>query len=246
MEKKPISPSGFSGRQLTATILIACGVLLLGRNFGLVSYELFHVIVSWPMLLIVLGAYSFLRRQAFTGVMLFAIGLCFILPRLGWLPWAPANVSAVLWPALLVCIGISIFYRPRHKRREWRVRDEKGFTTTQHNSGDGFVRSDNVFGGVKQVVLDEVFKGAEIRNSFGGTVLDLRRTNIELGETFINVECNFGGVEIYVPLDWRVDLQANAFLGGCEDKRVPGVNIDQSRMLVVIGNVSFGGVEIKG
>ena len=53
-------------------------------------------------------------------------------------------------------------------------------------------------------------------------------------------------VEIYVPLDWRVDLQANAFLGGCEDKRVPGVNIDQSRRLVVIGNVSFGGVEIKG
>lgn len=82
--------------------------------------------------------------------------------------------------------------------------------------------------------------------ALGGTVLDLRRTNIEQGETYIDVECVFGGVEIYVPLDWRVDLQANVFLGGCEDKRVPGVNIDQSRSLVVIGNVSFGGVEIKG
>lgn len=246
MEKKSTSPSGFTGRQLMATILIACGVLLLGRNLGFVPYELFRVIVSWPMLLIVLGAYSFLRRQAFTGVVLFAVGFCFILPRLGWLPWAPANVSAVLWPVLLVCIGIAFFYRPRHKKREWKMRDEAGFNTQQHNSGDGFVRSDNVFGGVKQVVLDEVFKGAEIRNSFGGTVLDLRRTNIEQGETYIDVECNFGGVEIYVPLDWRVDLRANAFLGGCEDKRVPGVNIDQTRTLVVIGNVSFGGVEIKG
>ena len=132
------------------------------------------------------------------------------------------------------------------KLRERKIQSETDFTTRQHHSGDGFVRSDNVFGGVKQVVLDEVFKGAEIRNSFGGTVLDLRRTNIEQGETYIDVECNFGGVEIYVPLDWRVDLQANAFLGGCEDKRVPGVNIDQSRRLVVIGNVSFGGVEIKG
>lgn len=34
MEKKSATPSGFTGRQLMATILIACGVLLLGRNFG--------------------------------------------------------------------------------------------------------------------------------------------------------------------------------------------------------------------
>ncbi|WP_455585331.1 LiaF transmembrane domain-containing protein [Bacteroides sp.] len=246
MEKKSTSPSGFTGRQLAATILIVCGVLLLGRNLGLVSYDLFRVIVSWPMLLIVLGAYSFLRKQAFTGIILFAIGFCFILPRLGWLPWAPAHVSAVLWPVLLVCIGIAFFYHPRRVRTEWKMQGKEDFTTREHKSGDGFVRSDNVFGGVKQVVLDEVFKGAEIRNSFGGTVLDLRRTNIEQGETYIDVECNFGGVEIYVPSDWRVDLQANAFLGGCEDKRVTGVNIDRSRTLVVIGNVSFGGVEIKG
>ena len=228
MEKKSATPSGFTGRQLMATILIACGVLLLGRNLGIFPNRIFHIIVSWPMLLVVLGAYSFLRRQAFTGVVLFAIGLCFILPRLGWLPWGPANVSAVLWPVLLVCVGIAFFYRPQCRKRERKIQSETDFTTRQHHSGDGFVRSDNVLGGVKQVVLD------------------LRRTNIEQGETYIDVECNFGGVEIYVPLDWRVDLQANAFLGGCEDKRVPGVNIDQSRRLVVIGNVSFGGVEIKG
>ena len=246
MEKKSATPSGFTGRQLMATILIACGVLLLGRNLGIFPNRIFHIIVSWPMLLVVLGAYSFLRRQAFTGVVLFAIGLCFILPRLGWFPWGLANVSAVLWPVLLVCVGIAFFYRPQCRKRERKIQSETDFTTRQHHSGDGFVRSDNVFGGVKQVVLDEVFKGAEIRNSFGGTVLDLRRTNIEQGETYIDVECNFGGVEIYVPLDWRVDLQANAFLGGCEDKRVPGANIDQSRRLVVIGNVSFGGGEIKG
>ena len=113
MEKKSATPSGFTGRQLMATILIACGVLLLGRNLGIFPNRIFHIIVSWPMLLVVLGAYSFLRRQAFTGVVLFAIGLCFILPRLGWLPWGPANVSAVLWPVLLVCVGIAFFYRPQ-------------------------------------------------------------------------------------------------------------------------------------
>ena len=103
-----------------------------------------------------------------------------------------------------------------------------------------------MFSGVKQVVLDELFRGASIRNSFGGTELDLRRTDIPLGETYIDIECNFGGVEIYVPLDWKIELQANAFLGSCEDKRIPGINIDQSRVLVIRGNVSFGSIEIKG
>ena len=53
MEKKSATPSGFTGRQLMATILIACGVLLLGRNLGIFPNRIFHIIVSWPMLLVV-------------------------------------------------------------------------------------------------------------------------------------------------------------------------------------------------
>ena len=54
MEKKSATPSGFTGRQLMATILIACGVFLLGRNLGIFPNRIFHIIVSWPMLLVVL------------------------------------------------------------------------------------------------------------------------------------------------------------------------------------------------
>ena len=46
MEKKSATPSGFTGRQLMATILIACGVLLLGRNLGIFPNRIFHIIVS--------------------------------------------------------------------------------------------------------------------------------------------------------------------------------------------------------
>ena len=45
---------------------------------------------------------------------------------------------------------------------------------------------------------------------------------------------------------YKVVTEANAFLGSCEDKRIPGINIDQSRVLVIRGNVSFGSIEIKG
>ena len=43
-------------------------------------------------------------------------------------------------------------------------------------SEDGFIVSDNTFGSVQQIVLDPVFRGARLRNAFGGTVLDLRRS----------------------------------------------------------------------
>ena len=38
----------------------------------------------------------------------------------------------------------------------------------QSESVDGFLRSENVWGAARHVVLDELFKGAMIRTSFGG------------------------------------------------------------------------------
>lgn len=61
-------------------------------------------------------------------------------------------------------------------------------------------------------ILDELFKGAIIRTSFGGTTIDLRHTHIAPGETYIDLDCSWGGVEIYVPSDWTVVFKCNAFL----------------------------------
>lgn len=44
------------------------------------------------------------------------------------------------------------------------------------------LHSENVWGAARHVVLDELFKGAIVRTSFGGTVIDLRHTHIALGE----------------------------------------------------------------
>ena len=95
------------------------------------------------------------------------------------------------------------------------------------------------------VVLDELFKGAIVRTSFGGTVIDLRHTHIALGETYIDLDCSWGGVEIYVPSDWKVVFKCNTFFGGCDDKRWHNGDINYESILVVRGTLSFGGLEIK-
>lgn len=112
-------------------------------------------------------------------------------------------------------------------------------------SENGYLRSDNAFGSVRHVVLDELFKGASIRASFGGTVIDLRHTHLAPGETYIDIDCTCSGIELYIPSDWNVLPQCNAFAGGCEDKRWQGANINKESTLIIRGNISFGGLEIK-
>lgn len=115
----------------------------------------------------------------------------------------------------------------------------------QCESENGYLRSDNAFGSVRHVVLDELFKGASIRASFGGTVIDLRHTHLAPGETYIDIDCTCSGIELYIPSDWNVLPQCNAFAGGCEDKRWQGANINKESTLIIRGNISFGGLEIK-
>lgn len=243
MEKKQHScSSGSSFKYWAATILILSGSLLLGRNLGWVSYELFSIVISWQMLLIVIGIYQMSTRHWFGGLILSLIGLCFMAPMLN-LSWLPINMSQLLWPAALIITGVACLgkfsCRSKHRKR----REE--FGKNEYTSTDGYVRVDNVFGSTHQVVLDEVFKGASIHNRFGGTVLDLRRTNIPEGDTFIDLDCTFGGIELYVPTHWKVDTVCDVFMGGCDDKRAHHPNIDMERKLILRGDISFSGVEIK-
>ena len=71
-------------------------------------------------------------------------------------------------------------------------------------------------------------------------------THIAPGETYIDLDCSWGGVEIYVPSDWKVVFKCNAFFGGCDDKRWQNGNINKESVLVIRGTLSFGGLEVKG
>lgn len=242
MKKNQLSSrKGMSGKLLVAALFIAAGVLLLARNVGWISATLFSTLVSWQMLLVVLGIYMMAKRVFIRGLILFAIGAYFLSPHVGWLP---VDINSILLPVILVVIGVAFIFKPR-KQRPWSNQQGREFMNTQYESADGILRSENTFSGVRQVVLDEVFRGGTIQNTFGGTAIDLRRTTIPEGETYLDIECTFGGIEIYVPSNWNVIFRCKSCLGGCEDKRFGDGVIDRNRMLVIRGDITFGGLEIK-
>lgn len=230
-----------------ATLIIVFGLLFLGRNLGLISHSLFRIIISWQMLLIFLGVVSIFRRKFVSGVILVFIGSFFITPK--YIGATGAEWAETWWPLLLVAVGVVMIFGFLLKPDKFFRRDCRGHnfsSEVSYKSDKGFVESDVSFGSVNQIVVDPVFLGARIRNSFGATVLDLRRTTLQEQETFIDLDCNFGGIEIYVPESWTIHTQIKNFLGGTEDKRfrVSEGSADGKR-LIIRGNVSFGGVEIK-
>lgn len=228
----------------TAAVFIIVGLLFLGRNFGIIDSDLFGILVSWQMLLIVVGVVNLIKRHFFGGVITIAIGAYFLLPEIS---WVEGEWLDMFWPVLFIFVGIMILFKPErhHFNAHWDGRRPE-YTKEVYGSEDGFIVSDNTFGSVQQIVLDPVFRGARLRNAFGGTVLDLRKSKLEAPQTFIDIDCTFGGVEIYLPSDWNLLTQIDAFIGGCDDKRYnSSVEIDKEHILIVRGKVSFGGIEFK-
>lgn len=235
-----------------AVPFIVVGTVWILKNTGMISYDIFRLIVSWQMLIMYIGLGSISRRHYVGGLITFLVGAAFLLPELGWLD---SNWLHVYWPVALVTVGLLIIFEPRRRNTEhWNSRggdrdtakETAGAAKSSFINTEGYVESDNTLGSVEQIILDPVFKGARIRVLFGGTVLDLRRTKLESPKTYIDIDCRFAGVEIYTPNDWRIHFNACPIMGGCEDKRFnTSLELDMEHVLVVRGNVTFGGIEIK-
>lgn len=229
---------------------IVVGIVWVLKNTGAITDELFHIIISWQVLVMYIGIGSISRRHYVGGLITFLVGAVFLLPRLGWLD---SDWLHMYWPAAFVIVGLMMIFKPRDRReRHWNSRrgnsgkDVLSNTQTNFINTDGYVESDNTFGSVEQIILDPIFKGARIKVLFGGTILDLRRTTLESPKTYIDIDCRFAGVEIYTPANWSIHFNTCPIMGGCEDKRYnTSVDMDKEHILIVRGNVTFGGIEIK-
>lgn len=224
-----------------ALICIIIGIVFLGRNTGLITQNVFDVLISWRMLLAIIGLYTISHRGYLVGVIIFGIGVFFMVP----LVTGQGNWVQVYWPLIFVFAGLLMLVKiilPKGKR----CRHHHDNMITNYSTKDGFVYSENSFSGTRHVVMDEVFKGARIINSFGATELDLRRTTIEQGDTYIDIDCRYGGIEIHVPENWLVLTEVNSSMSGVTDDRTaPLATIDETRRLVLRGKLSLSGVVLK-
>ena len=101
---------------IAGLILIAIGFLLVSVNLNILPYNFHRIIISWQMLLIVIGIIQLSKRDATSGIILLLVGGFFIIPKLSsafpaLFPWVGYNFTANYWPILLIVAGILVIDR---------------------------------------------------------------------------------------------------------------------------------------
>lgn len=222
---------------LFGLFLIIIGALWILFKLDFIPPILTDILISWQMLLIAIGIFSFFAGNRTTGTILIVIGGFFLIDELLIIPY---HLRQFGWPALFIGIGIVLLVTHRRKPKIPQ------FESSAHGTDffDDFV----VFGGKEIFISSNNFQGGKITSVFGGAEFDLRQT--ALSENGAAIECVnvFGGSGFKIPPDWTVVNELTVIFGAFTDKRgttVTNISQDPSKVLVVKGFCIFGGVEVK-
>jgi hypothetical protein len=144
------------------------------------------------------------------------------------------NVWAIIWPSLIVLIGLSILLG----RNTW-------LGSSKRSSSEDRVHGLSLFGGADILSHSSHFTGADVLAFFGGSTLDLRESCPAPEGAIVDVTVAFGGVDILVPHGWDVRISGIPIFGSFESKIAAEEPPPDAPRLTVRGMVVFGGVTVK-
>lgn len=258
-EWRKTHPQSFDGKGhiWTGVFIVLIGIALLLP----LTADVRNWVISWPMLLIVMGLFIGLRHS-FRGpawLILILVGGTFLIEKID----PQIDFKEYLVPVILISIGLFFIFRPRRRGycgpEEIKVADSTGSSATanpvlentpaektsgEKNYPQDYIDSTSIFGGIKKNVLSKNFKGGDIVNIFGGSEINLGQADIN-GRVELEVTQIFGGTKLVVPSNWEVKPEMTALFGGIEDKRDVGTTSNPDKVLVLRGTSIFAGIEIK-
>ena len=243
-------------KALMGIFIVIIGIALLLKQIPGVGQLLPDWLFTWPMILIIIGAFVFLKN-GFGGLPFIVVGLFFLLREEGLLN---ERIRQYVAPIIVICIGIIfILKRNQHQsshcrkaqmRRRMRGRNRMGrecdFSNWDYEdkSSEDYIDINSVFGSTEKSMFTKSYKGGNINCAFGGAKINLSQADID-DRAILNVSVAFGGAEIIVPANWQVQNDLTAILGGIEDNRRMTANDDNKKTLILRGGIFCGGVEIK-
>lgn len=182
----------------------------------------------WPLLLVAGGLLIFLNdfRQYIAGLALVLVGTVLQLNNLDILE---VNVWNLVWPVLIIAVGLSIIVNRAGKAAK-QVKTQDLETVSA------------VFAGNETINKSKNYQGGRLTAVFGGVSIDLRDAVIKDSAT-LEVFALCGGIELRVPKDWKVQHSVFPVLGGVENKA--HAEDAKAPVLHITGTVALGGVEIK-
>ncbi len=226
----------YDSRTFLGIIFVIAGLVLIARNYGWLDYEFSRYLISWQMLLIVIGLSKLIQKAYTPAIVLISIGLFFLID-------IPDNFRENFWPAIIVLVGISLILQWRRSPRQHHYRNDH--LGDEYTNSTDYIDETAIFGGRNLSVVSENFQGGKITSIFGGSKINLLYSKPVPGCT-IDVETIFGGTKIIVPEDWNVKVEVVSIFGGFEDKRSASVisRTAPGKIVVIKGTCIFGGGEV--
>jgi predicted membrane protein len=221
-----------SGRLFLGLVVIALGALWTLDNLDILDSE--PILRWWPLLIVAVGLGKMLgvgtTRNTAAGTVLLIVGAWLLAGGLG-AHWVDLSL---LWPVVLVVIGVNLVIR------SYRTQALGG---SSEEVGDR-VGTFAFWSKIDRNVTSQAFRGGDVTAVMGGAKIDLRNAKLAPEGAVIDLFVWWGGVDLRVPEDWKVVLTGNVLMGGIEDK-AKAPPIDTKNVLVLQGMVLMGGIDIK-
>ena len=237
MPEKTSSP--LTSRSIFGLIIVTIGVLLTLDNLGLV--EIGDLWQYWPAILVLIGV---AKLSAGTtagrggGLFWLAAGLLLLVPvvfeEVEWEDiWR-------FWPVVLIVLGISMVARSFSDRRPLVP---VAVVVVAPPPAAGEVRAIACLSTVRRTIEEPEFRGGDLTAVLGSCQIDLTRAGLAAEGAVIEIFAFWGGIELRIPEDWALDLQASVLMGGIEDKTQS--QDSSAPRLVVKGLALMGGLEVR-
>jgi len=214
-------------------LMIAAGVLFALNALEVTNIDLFFD-GWWTFFIIVPCAVGLFTEKDKIGCAVgIAVGVALLL--------ACQNVFDFSWiwklvlPALIVLSGARILLKAVVNKQE----QEK--SETPQVDASKMRKAIALFSGNDVRCNGEPFEGGSFTAIFGGVECDLRDAILEK-DCVINVYAVFGGVDIFVPENVKVQVDACSVFGGVTDK---SVGTATAPTIHIKGLCLFGGVDVK-
>ncbi|MEX2133484.1 MAG: DUF5668 domain-containing protein [Acidimicrobiia bacterium] len=207
-------------------LIVAVGTLLLLDNLDVLDSG--DIIGTWWPVAIIFGAllsYFANRRHVVMPLILGLVGGGLLLTSTGVI-----SSLELVFPVLVIVVGLFLIFGRRVGSTEGEIGNS--------------VSSFNLFSGSEVASNSTSFEGGTVGAVFGGAEIDLRHAGLAEGAT-LDVFVAFGGVEVYVPPGWRVDISGFPLFGGFDNATVKESLPADAPLLRIDATVLFGGLDVR-
>lgn len=225
-------------KNFVGLLIIAIGILILLDRLEIVDGDILSR--YWPMIIIAIGIINLFDKYSsnLIATIFILVGCMFQLRELELEIFRDIRIGEFIFPVIVIIVGLSFIF-PKKKIFDRKLNNKKVVSSDTLDSICFFSAADIVN-------QSSNFQGGDLVTAFGGIDADLKNSNI-LGtdSIVINAYAIFGGIDIIVPDDWKVEVRGLPLFGGWSNKTRKYDNHDKNKVLIVKALVLFGGLEVK-